>query len=145
MPASAPKSPLEQRGIDFLSWVNSKYHAIQPAFPLLNSTQIQSCSDPWALQVNEMNALAEGQLPEATAQQLIFFDRFGVTTIQEAVQNMEANFNCIQPTMQFYFKMITDLSTSPETAWTATVGFINQLYAEGGCTVLHDAAAIQSE
>lgn len=128
-----PKVSLEQKGIDFLAAVNAEFVQMNPTFPALNATQIQACSDPWGPQVNEMNQWAAKMTPAATAQQLIFFDRFGATTIGDVSRHLAASIACVNLALTYFFDHITDLTLTVEDVWTETNAYINDLYANGQC------------
>jgi hypothetical protein len=134
IPSSAPTTSLEQKGIDFIAAVNAQYVLINPSFPALNSTQVQACSDPWGPQVNVLNAYAQKLSNSSMTDALLFFDRFGAKTLEDAATNLRINAGCVDLVLQYYFSHIADASVSVEQVWQNTNDYVTSLYAEGQCT-----------
>lgn len=134
-----PTQAVSEENMEFLTSVVAEYHSAQPSFPLLNLTQLLACSNPWAPQVTQMNAISRTQIPASTTQQLLFFDRFNAQNIGEVSNNLQASWNCVSQTLTYFFQCVVGSeeaggAMTPELAWKATSQFIDNAYAAGECT-----------
>ena len=131
-----PSTPVTDKNMEFLASVVQQYASINPRSPSFNVTQLSACSTTWSPAVNQMNGLASLQDPATTAKLLVFFDRFGATTIEAAAANLLANWGCVQKTLTvFVDALLNDSTTTPEQAWATTAAYIAQSFEQGLCTV----------
>lgn len=131
-----PTTPVTDKNMQFLAQVVQQYAGINPHSPSFNTSQLEACSSTWAPAVNQMNQLSAMQDAASTAKQLIFFDRFGATTIEQTAANLVANWACVQKTLTtFVDALLNDAATTPEQAWSTTAAYIAQSFEQGLCTV----------
>lgn len=131
-----PSTPVSDKNMQFLASVVQQYATVNPRSPSFNASQLQACSSTWAPAVNQMNQMSLMQDATGTAKQLVFFDRFGATSIEQAAANLVANWACVQKTLSvFVSALLDDASTTPEQAWATTAAYIAQSFEQGLCTV----------
>lgn len=125
---------LSEEGASFIANATAYYNTINSQFPVLNTTQVLSCTDRWARQVSEFNSQALNQLPITTQNQLQYFDPNEPASFEEAAADFEMARSCAKQVVNEYLQLLLSKKLAPEDAYPNAIDFLQSLFDAGQCS-----------
>eukprot|EP01112_Ceratiomyxa_fruticulosa_P017172 TRINITY_DN5297_c0_g1_i2.p1 TRINITY_DN5297_c0_g1~~TRINITY_DN5297_c0_g1_i2.p1 ORF type:complete len:179 (+),score=20.46 TRINITY_DN5297_c0_g1_i2:517-1053(+) len=102
---------------EFFAQASQYYHKIYPIFPSYDSQTILDCMLPWNTTCFDINAMSAFQLQtQYYQQQMIFSDRFGAKTFNQAEAHFLLSKNCAVKAVQIWIDAILSGDFDPNTA-----------------------------
>lgn len=134
-PAQLPRAPLPQAGAAFIARATAYAKQKGASFPVLTPAAAFNCTTVWSETVNRNVDVAASFSLGTIADSLVFFDRYGATTLAAAEAHLELAIHCGIKVISAWAADIQKASTTPLQALETAYELLESLVGKGECNV----------
>lgn len=136
-PDPLPQGAMSPEAAEMLVRAIERYHALNPAAPLLSLREVTACNDVWSEHLAAVFASTR-RTSSATAGSLVLaYDPYRGSLVEEATHAVELQRACAVNAVKYWLNEVAPTNgapTDPQKAFLSTMSFIRSMYATGTCT-----------